>query len=332
MRRILLLTWLVCGMGCMEETQAQGWAVVDEKSVEVKAGADDGFKLLGTAKRGDVLDLREKSADEDYAYVWFKGRSGRILRESVSLFRPSGFFPGTLTRTYDMLASCGTGEKRGRMDFVVLDSLLLMRLRWADGKKDTEYYLMDTDSLGVRANRAFVGELPSGRNVFLNTSKTLQFARVFHYDKTRRAFFDGDAFYFAEDTTAARKDLALFDPVWERHKSLGKQRKEMKPDKEAMFPGGLKKCVAFLSGNLKYPPACAKEKIQGRVFVQFVVEKDGSIGQIRTLRSPHPYLSLEAMRVVGKMPDWQPAVKGGKPVRCLFVLPVNFTLDRRARK
>lgn len=100
MRRILLLTWLVCGMGCMEETQAQGWAVVDEKSVEVKAGADDGFKLLGTAKRGDVLDLREKGADEDYAYVWFKGRSGRILRESVSLFRPSGFFPGTLTRTY----------------------------------------------------------------------------------------------------------------------------------------------------------------------------------------------------------------------------------------
>ena len=62
----------------------------------------------------------------------------------------------------------------------------------------------------------------------LNTSKTLQFARVFHYDKTRRAFFDGDAFYFAEDTTAARKDLALFDPVWERHKSLGKQRKEMR--------------------------------------------------------------------------------------------------------
>ena len=64
MRRILLLTWLVCGMGCMK-VQAQGWAVVDEKSVEVKAGADDGFKLLGTAKRGDVLDLREKGADEE---------------------------------------------------------------------------------------------------------------------------------------------------------------------------------------------------------------------------------------------------------------------------
>ena len=56
------------------------------------------------------------------------------------------------------------------------------------------------------------------------------------------------------------------------------------------------------------------------------MEKDGEIGQIRVLRSPHPYLAQEAVRVVGMMPDWKPGYKNGKPVRVLFSLPVKFGL------
>ena len=60
------------------------------------------------------------------------------------------------------------------------------------------------------------------------------------------------------------------------------------------FPGGEKACMAFLSKNIHYPPVCVSEEASGRVYVQFVVEKDGEIGQIRVLRSPHPYLAQEA--------------------------------------
>ena len=92
------------------------------------------------------------------------------------------------------------------------------------------------------------------------------------------------------------------------------------------FPGGEKACMAFLSKNIHYPPVCVSEEASGRVYVQFVVEKDGEIGQIRVLRSPHPYLAQEAVRVVGMMPDWKPGYKNGKPVRVLFSLPVKFGL------
>ena len=84
--------------------------------------------------------------------------------------------------------------------------------------------------------------------------------------------------------------------------------------------------MACLFKNIHYPPVCVSEEASGRVYVQFVVEKDGGIGQIRVLRSPHPYLAQEAVRVVGIMPDWKPGYKNGKPVRVLFSLPVKFGL------
>ena len=66
--------------------------------------------------------------------------------------------------------------------------------------------------------------------------------------------------------------------------------------------------------------------IQGRVFVSFVVNKDGSIVDVKTLRSPDPLLTKEAERVVKLMPKWVPAIQGWKNVRSRFTLPIMFTL------
>ena len=94
----------------------------------------------------------------------------------------------------------------------------------------------------------------------------------------------------------------------------------------AQFPGGDDACYQFLAKNLKYPAKAQKEGIQGRAFVRFVVNKDGSISDIECTRSPDPSLAEEAVRVVSLMPKWTPATQGGKSVRSRFNLPIMFKL------
>ncbi|MCD8318098.1 MAG: energy transducer TonB [Paraprevotella sp.] len=93
------------------------------------------------------------------------------------------------------------------------------------------------------------------------------------------------------------------------------------------FPGGEEACMKWLADNIKYPPICVEQGIQGRVYVQFVVNKDGSIVDIKIVRSPDPYLSKEAERVLKLMPKWSPGRQRGKPVRVKFSLPVMFRLQ-----
>ena len=98
-------------------------------------------------------------------------------------------------------------------------------------------------------------------------------------------------------------------------------------EENAMFPGGENECYKWLSEHIKYPAIAQEQGIQGRVFVQFVVNRDGSIVDVKVLRSPDPSLSKEAERVVKMMPKWKPARQGNKPVRSRFNLPVMFRLQ-----
>ena len=95
----------------------------------------------------------------------------------------------------------------------------------------------------------------------------------------------------------------------------------------AQFPGGEEACYKWLSEHIKYPAICQEQGIQGRVFVSFVVNKDGSIVDVKVLRSPDENLSKEAERVVKQMPHWKPARQGNKNVRSRFNLPVMFRLN-----
>ncbi|MBQ6965426.1 MAG: energy transducer TonB [Bacteroidaceae bacterium] len=98
-------------------------------------------------------------------------------------------------------------------------------------------------------------------------------------------------------------------------------------EQNPMFPGGEKALMQYLQKNLKYPAAAQENNIQGRVMVQFVVNKDGSIVDPKVLRSVDPSLDKEAMRVVQSMPKWTPGKQRGKPVRVRFTLPVTFRLQ-----
>ena len=98
---------------------------------------------------------------------------------------------------------------------------------------------------------------------------------------------------------------------------------------EAMpeFPGGTAALMKWLKDNMKYPSICQDNGIQGRVIVQFVVNKDGSIVDPVVARSVDPYLDKEALRVVKAMPKWKPGEQRGKAVRVKFTLPVQFRLQ-----
>ena len=93
------------------------------------------------------------------------------------------------------------------------------------------------------------------------------------------------------------------------------------------FPGGDAAMMKYLAENIKYPVSAQKAKEQGRVVVQFIVEKDGAVTGVKTVRSVTPVLDAEAVRVIKAMPKWTPGRQGGQPVRVNYNVPVSFRLQ-----
>ena len=93
------------------------------------------------------------------------------------------------------------------------------------------------------------------------------------------------------------------------------------------FPGGDAALMKYLAENIKYPVSAQKAKEQGRVVVQFIVEKDGAVTSVKTVRSVAPALDAEAVRVIKAMPKWTPGRQGGQPVRVNYNVPVSFRLQ-----
>jgi TonB family protein len=98
-------------------------------------------------------------------------------------------------------------------------------------------------------------------------------------------------------------------------------------EKMPVFPGEEEALSKFLSENIKYPEQALKDTIQGRVFVNFIVEKDGSVSNAKIARGVTESLDNEALRVINMMPKWIPGMQRGKPVRVSFTLPINFVLN-----
>ena len=103
-------------------------------------------------------------------------------------------------------------------------------------------------------------------------------------------------------------------------------------EKMPEFPGGDKALLEFLSKNIKYPVEAQKKGLQGRVVLGFVVEKDGSLSDVKTAKSVDPLLDEEAMRVVKSMPKWLPGRQNGKSVRVKFNVPILFKLNKSDEK
>ena len=92
------------------------------------------------------------------------------------------------------------------------------------------------------------------------------------------------------------------------------------------YPGGMQAMLSFLQENITYPKDAQEKKISGRVLVTVVVEKDGSISNVETVKSVFPSLDEEAVRIVKAMPNWKPGKQNGKVVRVKYTLPISFSL------
>lgn len=93
------------------------------------------------------------------------------------------------------------------------------------------------------------------------------------------------------------------------------------------FPGGEEARIQFMEKNIKYPRKAKENNIQGKVIVGFIVEPDGSISNIKIVRSVHPLLDAEAMRITRSMPKWKPGKQRGKTIRVQFTMPITFSLE-----
>lgn len=114
----------------------------------------------------------------------------------------------------------------------------------------------------------------------------------------------------AQKTVVSQTNQKVFDTV----------------DQMPEYPGGMQAMIEFLQANMKYPEDAAKQKVEGRVMVQFVVETDGSISDVHVAKQVFPSLDAEAIRVVQAMPKWTPGKEKGKVVRVKYNLPVVFRM------
>jgi protein TonB len=97
-------------------------------------------------------------------------------------------------------------------------------------------------------------------------------------------------------------------------------------EQEPKFPGGEDAFAKFLGTNIKYPAEMKQKKVQGKVFVSFIVEADGSLSTMKILRDLGYGSGKESVRVLSMSPKWQPGVQNGKKVRVQYTIPISFTL------
>ena len=93
------------------------------------------------------------------------------------------------------------------------------------------------------------------------------------------------------------------------------------------FPGGEAELIHYISKNIRYPQEAKEKGIQGRVFIGFIVEKDGSISNVRNLRGVDSELDAEAIRVIQSLPKWKPGKHNGEFVRVSYQIPILFKLE-----
>lgn len=98
-------------------------------------------------------------------------------------------------------------------------------------------------------------------------------------------------------------------------------------EQNAEFPGGTAAMMKFIQTNINYPSMARENGIEGKVFVKFIVNSDGSIQDVKVLKGQGGGLDEEAVRVVKMMPKWKAAKQNGKEVRCYFNLPIVFKLE-----
>lgn len=170
---------------------------------------------------------------------------------------------------------------------------------------------------------AFSGYAPSKFNGFFISSEILQKSLLRELEEKETTDNDTDARRFGMPVTEkAEPEQEPAQPKVNPNKVY----KSDEVDQEPAYPGGNTALLADISKNIRYPMVCKELKIQGKVLVAFVVEKDGAISNVTAVKKVHANLNTEAIRVVKSLKNWTPGTKDGQPVRVQMGVYVNFRL------
>ena len=123
--------------------------------------------------------------------------------------------------------------------------------------------------------------------------------------------------------------LEIMKKLQELGASLDENGEEyfMSVDDMPEFPGGILGLMKYIQKTIKYPPIAEEYNITGKVYISFIVDKTGSVTNVKVVRGVDKNLDAEAIRVVKSLPKYTPGTQRGNPVRVMFTIPINFTLN-----
>lgn len=151
--------------------------------------------------------------------------------------------------------------------------------------------------------------------------------------KSQEELVESDVQISIADIKGTNEETGVDIATLQEHKVIVQEEKPVEEkifdivEQPPSFPGGEKAMYEWLSKNINYPIIAQENNIQGKVTLQFVVGRDGSIEAVKVLRGVHDSLNKEAVRVVKSMPKWIPGKQGGNTVKARYTLPVNFQLQ-----
>ena len=161
------------------------------------------------------------------------------------------------------------------------------------------------------------------KDQLVNEEEVIKLDEIENSNKAIGAFTVEGTDEVGSEVLKIRDEIAQSEPPKTTEDTMIFEVVEQRPS----FPGGDAALMSWLSQNIKYPLVAAEMAIQGRVIVQFVVEKDGSITDVKVAKSVDPSLDKEAARVIKSMPHWIAGRQNGSPVRVRFTVPVTFKLQ-----
>ena len=127
--------------------------------------------------------------------------------------------------------------------------------------------------------------------------------------------------------TNEKNNITILRAVGDDSTVSDKEKVYQVVEQQPSFPGGREELFKYLAYNVRYPIDAAKNKIEGRVLVTFVVEHDDSISNVNVANSVYPSLDKESIRVVSGMPKWIPGKANGKTIRVKYTIPITFRLN-----
>ena len=194
-----------------------------------------------------------------------------------------------------------------------------------EGTKAAATTVADMADRGEVLYKYFYATRPFVYYIMEKNTGTIYFMGTYCFDDT------GEPVTIKEPLEEREIEFGRYDPVVEMPK---RDENEIFKSVEQMpqFPGGEAALMKYIDSHIQYPPEAAKNNIQGRVILQFVVDKTGEIGEIKVVRSVDKELDEEAVRIIKTLPKFNPGRQNGQAVAVWYTLPVTFKLPQKGNE